>query len=82
MEKLAEHFTERRHITRTIELNKINISERTRKTVVKHKWYLQEKNSMIRNLFILDYNINNILANISVIAFTLLIQQMLMDRDI
>ena len=36
---------------------------------------------MIRNLLIPDYKIHNILAIIGVIAFTLLIQQLLMDED-
>ena len=73
MEKLTEHFAERRQTTRTIELKKITTSERTRTTAAKHKWYLKERHGMIRNLLIPDYKIHNILAIISVIAFTLLI---------
>lgn len=81
MEKLAAHFTERRQTTRKFKLNKITTSKRTCNTATKYKWYLKERHDMIRNLIIPDYKIHNILAIIGVIAFILLIQQLLMGTD-
>ena len=74
MEKMAEHFAEKRHTTRVIELNKLTTYERTHNTAAKHKCYLKDRHGMIRNLLIPDYKIHNILAIIGVISFTLLIQ--------
>ena len=77
MEKLADHFAEKRNTTRAIEVKKISTSERTRSTAAKHKWYLKERHGMIRNLLIPDYCIHEILSIIGILAFTLFIQQLM-----
>ena len=77
MEKLADHFAEKRNTTRAIEVKKISTSERTRSAAAKHKWYLKERHGMIRNLLIPDYCIHEILSIIGILAFTLFIQQLM-----
>jgi len=77
MEKLADHFAEKRNTTRAIEVKKISTSERTRRRAAKHTWYLKERHGMIRNLLIPDYRIHEILSIIGTLAFTLLIKHLL-----
>ena len=57
MKVLAEHYAERRNTTKVIEINKILTYENIRKTAAKHKWYLKERNGMIRTLLVPDYKI-------------------------
>jgi len=79
---LADHFSITRNTTRGIELKKIKTSERTRATAAKHKWYLKDRHGMIRNLLIPDYRLHEIISIIGVLAFILLIYQLLSPTEV
>ena len=78
---LAEYFATTRNTSRCIEVKKIKTSERTRATAAKHKWYLKDRHGMIRNLLIPDYRLHEIISIIGVLAFTLLIFQLLTHKE-
>lgn len=82
MEKLMDHFAEKRETTRVIEVTNICTSERTCNTAAKHKWYLKECLGMIRTLLIPDYKIHDILAIIRFWALTLLIQHFTATEEV
>lgn len=81
MEHLAEHFALCRDTTRVIEINKINTSETIRQTAAKHKWCLKERHAMIRNLLIPNFRVYDVLAIIGVVAFILLIQELIREAS-
>ena len=76
---LADHYAEKRDTNRVIEVKKIPQSERTRRTAAKHKWYLKERHGMIRNLVPGD-QIQDILAIIGVLSFTIMMQQLMAEE--
>ena len=73
MDILAEHYAEKRDTTKVIKVKKIHISELTHRTAVRHTFYLKERHGMIRNLLVPDYRIQDILAIIKVLVFTIMI---------
>ena len=81
MKVLAEHYAERRNTTKVIEINKIIKYEAIRKTAAKHKWYLKERNGMIRTLLVPDYKIYQILAIIGILAWTALMGSLCSQPD-
>ena len=80
MTQLADHYAEKRDSTRVIEVKKIHTSERTRRTAAKHKWYLKERHGMIRNLLVPDYRLQYILSIMGVIAFTIMVHQLMAEE--
>ena len=81
MEQLANCYANLRNITRAIDKKKIRILERNRNTAFKHKWYLKGKNGMIRNLLIPYSRVHDLLVIIGALAFALLIQQLIAEKD-
>ena len=72
MKKLADHFTIRRKTSRIQELKKIHQSERTRKIVAKHKWYLKERHGMITSVPVPEFYHGEILSIAGILAITTL----------
>ena len=62
-----------------MEVNTIRHAERNRKTSAKHKWYLTEKHGMIRNLFVPDFIIYELLSIIGLLAFITLVHNLLVN---
>ena len=81
IESLAKYVAVKRDTIHSIEVKKINTSELTRVTAAKLKWYLKDRNGMIRNLLIPDYMIHNVLSIIGALAFTLLIMNLTTEEE-
>ena len=72
MEVLADHFAKNRNSNRTKEMKNIKQSEQTRLVLAKHKWYLKERHGMIRILLVPDFQINEIISVVGMLAITTL----------
>ena len=81
MTAMADHYAERRNTRRAIEIEKITKYEAIRRTAAKHKWYLKERNGMIRTLPVPDYKIYQILAIIGILAWTALMGSLCDNKD-
>ena len=55
MEKLADHYVDKRNVTREQEIKKILHIEWVRKIAAKHRWYLKGTQGMLQRILVQDF---------------------------